>query len=73
MRGKRKYLSTETSAEVREFIARLAEPLRKRGMDRKSYRGALADAGVAVPKSSLDRLPDDNYTYPLTTTTLPHR
>jgi hypothetical protein len=67
MRGKRKYLSTETSADVREFIARLAKPLRKRGMDRRSYRGALAEAGVAVPKSSLDRwlahLDDNNSVY----------
>lgn len=55
MLGRRKYLSTEASTDVREFIAHLAEPLRKRGVDRKSYRDALAEAGVTVPKSSLDR------------------
>src|SRR5215470_19621400 len=55
MLGRRKYLSTEASTGVREFIAHLAEPLRKRGVDRKSYRDALAEAGVTVPKSSLDR------------------
>ena len=52
---------------MREFIARLAEPLRKRGMDRKSYRDALAEAGVTVPQSSLDRwvahIDDDNSVY----------
>jgi hypothetical protein len=67
MLGKRKYLSTEASTDVREFIARLAEPLRKRGVDRKSYRDALAEAGVTVPKSSLDRwvahLDDNNSVY----------
>lgn len=67
MIGKRKYLSTDVSTDVREFIARLAEPLRKRGMDRKSYRDALAEAGVTVPKSSLDRwaahLDDHNSVY----------
>jgi transposase len=67
MLSKRKYLSTEALTDVREFIARLAEPLRKRGIDRKSYRDALTEAGVTVPKSSLDRwvahLNEDNSVY----------
>ena len=67
MHGKHKYLSTEASTDVREFIARLAEPLRKRGVDRRSYRDALTEAGVTVPKSSLDRwvahLNDNNSVY----------
>jgi hypothetical protein len=67
MLSKHKYLSTEASTDVREFIARLAEPLRRRGVDRKSYRDALTEAGVTVPKSSLDRwvahLNDNNSVY----------
>ena len=54
MLGKRKYPSTEVPIDVREFIARLAEPLRKRGVDRNSYRDALAEAGITVQESMLD-------------------
>jgi len=51
----RKYSSTELSTDKRDFIARLVGPLEARGVSRSVFRGALVDAGITVPKSSLDR------------------
>lgn len=52
---KRKYPSTELSTSQREIIARLVDPLEAHGISRTVFRGILADAGITVPKSSLDR------------------
>ena len=52
---KRKYPSTELSTDQRELVARLVGPLEVRGISRSIFRDVLADAGITVPKSSLDR------------------
>ncbi len=52
---KRKYPSTELSTDQRELVARLVGPLEARGFSRSIFRDVLADAGITVPKSSLDR------------------
>lgn len=55
MSKKRKYPSTELSTDQRELAARLVGPLEARGISRSVFREALTDAGITVPKSSLDR------------------
>lgn len=55
MTSKRTYASTEYSVEVRELIGRLWGPLRERGVTIQDYLASLADAGYAVPRTSLDR------------------
>ena len=55
MSKKRKYPSTELSTGQREIIARLVGPLEARGISRTVFRSILADTGITVPKSSLDR------------------
>ena len=55
MSKKRKYPSTELSTGQREIIARLVDPLEARGISRTGFREILADAGITVAKSSLDR------------------
>ncbi len=55
MSKKRKYPSAELSNGQREIIARLVGSLEARGISRTVFRGILADAGITVPKSSLDR------------------
>src|SRR3990172_31155 len=55
MSKKRKYSSTELSTGQREIIARLVGPLEARGISRSVFRDVLVDAGITVPKSSLDR------------------
>jgi transposase len=52
---KRQYPSTELSADQRELVARLVGPLEVRGISRSVFRDVLAEAGITVPKSSLDR------------------
>ena len=52
---KRKNPSTELSTETRELIARLVEPLHKRGISRQVFRDCLAEADVLVSKASLNR------------------
>ncbi len=52
---KRKYPSTELSTDQRELVARLVGPLEVRGISRSVFRDVLTDAGIPVPKSSLDR------------------
>ena len=55
MSKKRKYSSTELSTDQRELIARLVGPLEARGISRSVFRDLLVDAGITVPKPSLDR------------------
>jgi transposase len=55
MSEKRSYPSTELSTDQRELIARLVGPLEVRGISRSVFRDILAEAGITVPKSSLDR------------------
>lgn len=55
MSEKRKYPSTELTTDQRELVARLVRPLEVRGISRSVVRDVLADAEIAVPKSSLDR------------------
>jgi transposase len=55
MSEKRKYPSTELTTDQRELVARLVRPLEVRGISRSAFRDVLADAEIAVPKSSLDR------------------
>jgi len=55
MSEKRKYPSTKLTTNQRELIARLVRPLEVRGISRSVFRDVLADAEIAVPKSSLDR------------------
>jgi transposase len=52
---KRRYPSTQLTTGQRELVARLVSPLEARGISRLTLREALADAEIAVPKSSLDR------------------
>ena len=52
---KRKNPSTELSTDTRELIARLVEPLNKRGVSRLMFCDCLAEADAVVPKASLDR------------------
>lgn len=52
---KRKYPSTELSTDQRDLVARLVGPLEMRGISRSVFRDVLVDAGIIVPKSSLDR------------------
>jgi hypothetical protein len=52
---KRKYPSTELSTDQRDLVARLVGPLERRGISRSVFRDVLVDAGIIVPKSSLDR------------------
>jgi transposase len=51
----KKYSSTGLSTDQREIIARLVGPLEARGISRSVFRDVLVDAGITVPKSSLDR------------------
>ena len=51
----KKYSSTELSTDQREIIARLVGPLEARGISHSVFRDILVDAGITVPKSSLDR------------------
>ena len=55
MPKKHKYPSTELTTDQREIIARLVNTLEARGISRTIFRSILADVGITVPKSSLDR------------------
>jgi len=50
-----KYLSTELTTSQRELLARLAVPLKSRGISRAVFREILSEANFSVPKASLDR------------------
>ena len=52
---KPKYSSAELPTDLRELIARIVGPLEARGISRSVFRDVLADAGITVTESTLDR------------------